>query len=280
MAWWGKVIGGSLGFLMGGPLGIALGALAGHFFDKGMNQQLEEDVASSSDQEQLQAAFFTATFVSMGRLAKSDGLVTSDEIEKAQQIMQRIGLDQTMKQAAIALFKQGKESDFDWQGAINQFAVIAGRQRNLKQMFLEIQIEAAFADGELHTNEKEMLSFIASALGFSRLKLEQLILMVMAQNAYYEKQYEYGHSKNHYQYDSAAQASPKQEDIKLAYDILGISSQASKDDIKKAYRRLMSQHHPDKLVAKGLPEEMIKIATEKTKEIKMAYEILKKHHNF
>ena len=47
-------------------------------------------------------------------------------------------------------------------------------------------------------------------------------------------------------------------------------------DLKKAYRRLMSQHHPDKLVAKGLPEQLIKDATEKTQQIKAAYELIRK----
>jgi DnaJ like chaperone protein len=60
-----------------------------------------------------------------------------------------------------------------------------------------------------------------------------------------------------------------------AYAILGVNKSASEAEIKTAYRRLMSQHHPDKLVSKGLPDEMIKIATEKTQEIRKAYDLIK-----
>ena len=64
--------------------------------------------------------------------------------------------------------------------------------------------------------------------------------------------------------------------LRQAYAVLGVEETDSDAKIKKAYRRMMNQHHPDKLVAKGLPEEMIKLATEKTQEIKSAYELIKK----
>ena len=121
-------------------------------------------------------------------------------------------------------------------------------------MFLEIQISTAFSDQKLHPAEKDILYKIADALGFPRRQLDQLFHL------------------------AGGVASPKTEKaaIKEAYEMLGVSKNASDDEIKKAYRRLMNQHHPDKLVSKGLPEEMIKLANEKTQQIKEAYERIKK----
>ncbi len=59
------------------------------------------------------------------------------------------------------------------------------------------------------------------------------------------------------------------------YSILGVSKNTSKSDIKKAYRKLMSQHHPDKLVSQGLPEHLMEIAKRKSQDIQAAYEYLK-----
>ena len=265
MAWWGKVLGGSLGFALGGPLGAALGAYIGHNFDSGLkNIEVDEGATSATQQEMIQAAFFSATFTIMGRLAKVDGRVSEKEIENAKVIMARLGLNDTLKQSAIGLFQQGKEDTFDWKAALAQFARVCGRQRNLKQMFLEILVFAAWSDGEIHPAEKEMLLVIAKQLGFSRFFLEKLIISVQAQN-YFEQQ--------GYRRAGQSQVNTAQQ-LEMSYKLLGVESNATDQDIKKAYRRLMSQHHPDKLVAKGLPEEMIKVATEKTQEVKSAYEMI------
>ncbi|PWK53821.1 co-chaperone DjlA [Pleionea mediterranea] len=269
MAWWGKVICGALGFGLGGPLGAALGAMLGHSFDKGLDQNFEP--LSASEQEKIQAAFFTATFTLMGRMAKADGRVSENEIETAKQVMTRMGLDQTLRQSAIDLFQQGKEDGFDWRGALDQFADICGRQKNLKQMFLEIQIQAAYADGTMHEVERQLLQEIARKLGFSKIMLEQLLMMVQAQQYFHQQQSGYRAKGSGYQ-----QPHTPKDNLPKAYQVLGIESSANDKAVKTAYRRLMSQHHPDKLVAKGLPEEMIKVATEKTQEIKSAYETIMK----
>jgi DnaJ like chaperone protein len=62
--------------------------------------------------------------------------------------------------------------------------------------------------------------------------------------------------------------------------VLNLTPAASVDEIKRGYRRLMNQHHPDKLVARGMPEEMMKLAAEKTHEIKSAYEQIRRQRGF
>lgn len=251
MSWWGKVIGGSFGFMFGGPLGALAGMAVGHQFDKGLNiAELEP-----GNTERVQMAFFTATFSVMGYLAKADGKVSQSEIQMAENIMGQMNLNPEQRKSAIALFNKGKQDDFDLDGVLLQFKQECHRRINLLQMFLEILIATAFADNTFDNAEHTALQHIAGIIGFNSQQLDHLIRMVTAQQ------------QSHTQ--------PPQNKIKNAYAVLGVDENISDADLKKAYRRLMSQHHPDKLVSKGLPEEMIKLANEKTSEIKSAYEQIK-----
>lgn len=262
MAWWGKVIGGALGFMLGGPLGALLGAALGHNFDRGLGMVLRGGGAAAGDTERVQAAFFTATFSVMGHVAKADGRVSETEIALARQVMAQMRLSAEQKAAAIRLFNEGKQADFPLEGVLEQFRRETHRRRHLIQMFLEIQIYTAFADGVLQDIERSTLLHICNRLGYSRLQFEQLVAMVQAQQ----------------QFAGAAGGpgrggpAPKGASLEDAYAVLGVQRQASDAEVKKAYRRLMNQHHPDKLVAKGLPEEMMEMAKQKTQEIRAAYD--------
>ncbi|MBI3187897.1 MAG: co-chaperone DjlA [Gammaproteobacteria bacterium] len=248
MNWWGKIIGGGFGFMLGGPLGALLGAALGHQLDRNLVVTLDVNAGQT---QRTQAAFFTAIFAVMGYVAKADGKVSKDEIGMAEQLMTQMRLSAEQRRAAIELFNRGKQSDFEVNAVLQQFRSECHRQRNLMQMFLEILIATAMADGALHSAEHEALKRVTHQLGFGDHHLEQLISMIGARHP------------------AQPAASRTLED---AYQILGVSADASDDDVKKAYRRLMSQHHPDKLVSRGLPEEMIRLATEKTADIKSAYE--------
>lgn len=265
MSWWGKVIGGALGFAVSGPIGALLGAAIGHSFDKGLTG-IEAMSPEDFSTESIQAAFFTATFSIMGRVAKSDGIVSQEEINVAQATMSRMQLNSEQTQAAQKLFSEGKSASFDYQAVAEQLRKECGRRTNLLQMFLEIQIATALADGELHESEQTILLELSGLLGFKRHHFEQLLAMAVAQQRFYTKEQGFN-----------AQNSASQ--LEEAYDVLGLEKDCSDQELKRAYRRLMSQHHPDKLVAKGLPEEMMKLATEKTQQIKEAYELVKRNRN-
>ena len=261
MSWWGKVIGGAFGFMFGGALGAVLGAAFGHQFDKGV-KRVGDEHSAPGDTERVQLAFFTATFSVMGHMAKADGQVTRDEIALAEGVMARMDLAPQMRQAARRLFNEGKRSDFPLDDVLDQFRREAHRRRNLLRMFLEIQLQAALADGNLHTAERRVLERICDHLGLARAELDALEAMFRA--------------GNHHQ-----QTRPTQRPILAdAYAILGVEKKATDAEVKRAYRRLLSQHHPDKLVAKGLPEEMMKMATEKTHEIRQAYEAVREARGF
>ncbi len=267
MGWWGKIIGGLLGYGVAKLPGAVLGVIVGHSFDKGLNQFSQP--IDRDTQERLQQAFFNATFVTMGCIAKADGRVSPREIAAAEQVMQRLGLAGDMRRRAIDLFQKGKQPEYDWKRDLREFSSLCRRQRSLKQMFLEIQIQAALADGAPHEAERKVLAEIASLLGYSSTILNQLIQMVLAQQYFYQQQASG-------QQSGAGPHNDSETSLNSAYRVLGVAESASDQDVKRAYRKLMSQHHPDKLVAKGLPEQMLKVATEKTQEIKNAYEIVKR----
>jgi len=172
--------------------------------------------------------------------------------------MEQMRLDEAQKQAAIELFQKGKEAGFPLDDVLAQFKSECHRQTTLLRMFFEIQVQAAMADGRMDPAESQVLRHVGRALGFDSAQIEQLIQFVSGASG-------------------GQRASAKVQPVSEAYKVLGVSPNASNDEIKKAYRRLTNQHHPDKLVAKGMPEEMIKIANEKTQEIRKAWERIRDH---
>ena len=264
MSWWGKVLGGTFGFMLGGPIGALVFAALGHSFDRGLELADDDGMFPRGSQERVQTVFFTASFSVMGAICKADGRVTEDEIELARQVMGQMQLSEEQRKAAIKLFDEGKKPGFPLDEVLQQFRRELGFRTNLLQMFMEIQLYAAYADGVMHAGELKLLRHVCQVLGFPRSQFEKLDAGIRAQF--------------HHQGDSGG----RQGEISLsdAYDVLGISKKASDAEVKRAYRRLLSQHHPDKLVSKGLPEEMIKIATDRTHEIRTAYEKIKKERGF
>ncbi|TCK17196.1 DnaJ like chaperone protein [Thiogranum longum] len=256
MSWWGKLLGGAFGFMLGGPLGALIGAAFGHNFDKGMGR-IGEGFAPGA-QERVQTVFFTTVFSVMGHLAKADGKVSKSEIDLARQIMQQFNLDDERRKVAINLFNQGKQPDFPLEDVLRQFRQECHGRRNLMQMFVEILMHAAYADGDLHASERQLLEQVRVSLGFTQQAFQHIEAMV--RNA---------------QHFASGGVSPG-DVLREAYEVLGVDESASDAEVKKAYRRLMNQHHPDKLVSKGLPEEMIKLATEKSQEIRRAYDTIRK----
>ena len=255
MSWWTSVLGGALGYMIGGPLGAMLGvAFAGNLSKGKSNFRGSASDYRPGDQQRVQAAFFSSVFSVMGYIAKVDGKVSKSEILLAQQVMQQMQLSEDMQKAAKELFNQGKQKDFNLDEVLEQFRTESHRRTHLVRMFLEIQIQATYADGVFDDKEYDALKYIAQKLRFPIHELERLI-----------------------QQFSVASGKSSKLTIDDAYVILGADKNLTDKELKRAYRRLLAQHHPDKLVAKGLPDEMIKLANDKTQEIISAYELIKKH---
>lgn len=262
MSWWGKIVGGAFGFALGGPLGALLGVALGHNLDRGLGKfAVLEGGLDDASNERIQMAFFTATFAVMGHIAKADGAVSRDEIDMANQVMERMNLNDDQRKLARDLFKQGRDDKFPLAEVLEQFRKECHRRTTLLRMFMEIQISAAHADGDYSASERDMLRRVCQGIGFSDHEFLHLESMVKAHFGSYSA--------------GAGAGGSSRPTITDAYAVLDIGADASDAEVKKAYRRLMNQHHPDKLVSKGLPEEMMKLAAEKTNEIKQAYEAIK-----
>ncbi|MGI9276887.1 MAG: co-chaperone DjlA [Endozoicomonas sp.] len=259
------VIGAVLGFIWGGPFGAVFCALLGVWIGRNYLQPNRSGAGhrrGSYNRARVQSAFFRATFLVMGRLAKADGRVSENEIKMASAIMSELRLSSEQRQAAIELFNQGKQPSADIVEALQEFRRVAGSS-TLIPMFLEIQLQAAYADGGLTQAERAVFRQVCDQLGVNQVSFELLHKRFQAQQAYYRS----GH-----QQQGGGWQRPSGNELKQAYDVLGVSPDASDSEVKRAYRKLMSQHHPDKLVAKGLPEEMMEVAKQKAQEIQAAYD--------
>ena len=265
MGFWGTLIGGTLGWTFGGPLGAMLGAAIG----SSMSGQARVHTYSgqrpgappppppshAGRAEERRVAFFVATFGVMGHIANADGHVSEEEAQLARDVMTGLGLDAQDRNLAGRIFNQGKSPRFALDDALTQLVQVAGRRRNLLRAFVEIQFKAAWADGSVHPEERRILDHIGAFLGFSRAEMAQMERVATAGMA-------------------PRRASPE-EKLKEAYGVLGAERSASHDEIRSTYRRLMRQHHPDRLAAQGLPEEMKEEATRRTQQIQKAYQTIR-----
>ena len=263
----GKLAGAFFGYLLtgGSLIGAFIGLYFGHLFDRGLSQGDFSTVFNSvRNRAEIQQIFFKTVFSLLGHVAKADGQVSKEEIQAARAIMQQMRLDEEQSQRAIQYFNEGKQVEFYPDRCIEEFCQISHHNRALSQMLLEILIFAALADGKLDKNEERILLNLSEEIGFSSQDYQRLVQMVMGQQHFHQS----GSGQAHYQQQSIEEA------LKEAYAVLSITETATDGEVKKSYRRQMNQHHPDKLVSKGMPEEMIKMATEKTQEIKAAYELI------
>lgn len=272
----GKILGFILGYkLLGGFFGGLLGAFIGHLADKKLYEL--GSVSSSVFGKGLtrQSLFMQTTFAVLGHIAKAKGRVTEDDIHLARHFMARMNLDSANQQLAQQAFTLGKNADFPLRQSLKEFREACGRRNDLLDFFVKIQMQAALQDGSLDPNEHKILLTIAESLGMSPGRFEQILAMMAAaqrfRSGYYQQagdqqgQYHYGNNQS---YHSSA---PSLED---AYRVLGVSSSDDQNTVKRAYRKLMNEHHPDKLVAKGLPPEMMEVAKEKAQEIQAAYDLV------
>lgn len=257
---YGKVICGLIGLAAGSIPGLILGVLIGHAFDRALAKALQ--FGSVGNLAQIKNSFFETTFLLSGYLAKVDGRISESEIAHTEQIIAQMGLNGEQRLRAIELFHRGAASDFAMESVVAEFVRNIGGQRQLQQTLLLFLISLAHADRGMEPAEHAALVRIAGAMGLSAAALEQLLRMANAQAGFQQRR---------------RASEPRTSTLDDAYKALGAVSTASDNEVKRAYRKLMSENHPDKLIAKGVPEEMIKLATERTQEIQAAYAMIKQN---
>lgn len=241
-----------------GPWGAALGVLLGHQFDQGLAGALPGDAGRA------RKAFFTTTFEVMGHIAKVDGRISEEEIQIARRIMHAMHLGPDQVREAIAHFTAGKRADYPLQQRLADLAAGISHRRDLARAFVEIQVQAAVGAGEIAASKRELLWLVARSFGLNRVELAHVEAMIRARQG--------GHGQG--------RPAASQLDLGGAYRTLGIEASASDKEVKTAYRRLMNEHHPDKLVSRGLPESMKEVAEERTQQIRAAYERIRTERGF
>jgi DnaJ like chaperone protein len=247
------VIGALLGALFGGVGGLLIGAALGYAAGALLRQSVIGGLRI------VQSQLIDSTFAIMGALCKADSVVTRDEIDAVERIFAMLKLQGAQREEAKAAFNRGKQPGFDLDAAVDRFARVSRRRAPLIQLFLQLQVMAVAADGKVDPAEHQMLVRIARRLGLREQDVAQLEALLRAGAAG----------------PSAHSAPPAGDRLADAYAALGVSPDASPAEIKRAYRRLISQNHPDKLAARGLPESMRAVAEERSREINAAYDLIK-----
>jgi DnaJ like chaperone protein len=269
--WYGKILGAILGYIVGrGLLGAIVGFVLGHQFDLARSRRSGGAASGpgTADPAELRRAFFEATFQVMGHVAKSDGRVTEQEIDAARAAMRRFSLAEADRLRAIECFTAGKQADFPLEATLERLRRLAGNQSDLCRLFVQIQLEASLQGNGLGDRSRAVFQRICRSLGVSPLEFASLEAMIRM------------HAGRHGPGGrSSGPGFGTRTDTRLAdaYEVLGVATSAADTEVTKAFRRLMSQNHPDKLVAQGLPESMIAAAHERTQRILEAYELVKTH---
>jgi DnaJ like chaperone protein len=251
-----KLIGAVLGFYLFG----FFGALAAFFLGSIIDRSISYGVGGINplSRAHRESVFLGTVFILMGKIAKADGHISQNEISHVEQLFQKLRMKDEHRQQSIALFKKGSAPDFDIKPALKEFMAVCGHTNSLKQMLLVYLIVMALADGHLDAAEEKLLIEIAQHLGYSQDAFRHILAMVTNQT--------------HFAGGKASTASGLED----AYKALGVTKENSDLEVKKAYRKLMSQYHPDKLMGQGVPEDMIAVATAQAQEVQVAYDLIKK----
>ena len=273
----GKILGTIFGFMFGRIPGAILGFFVGHMFDKGYSKNFNQTGGfnrffASQDEFKTQAVFFHCLFSVMGHVAKADGKVSDIEIQMASALMDQMNLEGDMRKEAQQAFRDGKAADFALKKTVQEFKESCHGRRDILQVYLEILIQAAYVDGKLDKSEQAILETVSQYLGFSQ---HDLLYLMSAFEAEMRFRQGAGGKQN-----ANGQKYSSQQSLDDAYKILGMKTSDDDKSIKKAYRKLMSEHHPDKLVSKGLPKQALELAKNKTQDIQSAYELIKDKRGF
>ena len=261
MSWRGAFFGGLIGLLATRSVwGAVVGALIGHLIEQSGAFGSAAGAARPAHTLSIPDEFFRATFELMGHVAKSDGRVTEAEIDAARRLMHELNLGAREISIAIACFRTGKSAAYDAELGIERLREACGQRYDLLRAFMELQLRAALAGNGLSPPARAVLTRVAERLGMSGLEFAYMEAALRA------RQRMHGASAG------AGRRAAANGSLAECYAELEVDANITDQEVTKAYRRQMSRHHPDKLVANGLPESMAQMAKEKTQRIQEAYE--------
>jgi DnaJ like chaperone protein len=244
MSIWGKVIGGVAGFALGGPLGAILGAAFGHAVDR---QRSNNSIESKTNNlQERQTAFTVAIIVLSAKMAKADGHVTRDEIDTFKNIFE---IPENEASNVGHLFNEARQDAEGYEPYAKQIGEMFAHDPAICENLLGGLFQIALADGVIHPKELQFLQNVAFSFNLNDRDFERISSA----------------------YNEANEADP--------YKILGVNRNVSNDQIKKSYRELSRENHPDTLMSRGMPQEFIDIANEKMASINAAYDQITKERS-
>lgn len=244
----GKLLGGAIGFAMGGPIGAVAGAVFGHaVFDANPVNMAAPSRLSYGESSQI--TFFVAAFSMLAKVARADGQVSRQEMDAVRQFMTHdLNLSPENQNIALNIFHTALESPEPFENFASQFYGQFHVQPQMLELMIDILLRVSASDGSISSSEERMIQAAASIFGFS------------------SAQY-------------AAMRSRYARDVNKFYAVLGCTPNDSDDQIKRQYRKMVSEYHPDKIMSKGLPDEFVKFANDKFNQIQEAYDAIKKERN-
>ena len=236
MSVWGKFIVSAAGFALGGPIGALIGAVAGHAIDKiKTKQKLPEESALK------QIGFTVGVIVLSAKMAKADGKVTKEEIRAFQN---KISVPENEIKNVARLWDQAKKTTDGFEVYAQQICQLLGKNSSVLEELLNLLIIIAKADGKITKSEILYLKQVSIIFGFSIEKFERIYSSNLGK-------------------------------ISDPYQILGVTRNTPIVEIKNKWKLLASNHHPDKLIAQGLPIDFIEKSTNRLQEINNAWDIIK-----
>ncbi len=254
MLWPSTVIGAGAGFAIASIPGALLGALLGQAMDRRLQlhswAHLRERLGGRAvlrDDEVL--------FVLLGRLAKSEGRVVDGHIQQARQEMQRLEMSEPARLRAIAAFNRGKSGSERLHPHLRRLK----QQPHAAEGLLRACWRMVWADGRVGRHERELLMQWGQQLGWSTTRVQALA--------------------SDYEPHRAAQGN-QGISYPEALRLLGVLPETEPVQVKQAYRRLLSRHHPDKLVGSGASPAQVRDATERTRDLHQAYAVVRKRRGF
>ena len=235
MSIWGKLVGAAAGLAIGGPIGALVGGIAGHVtFDRSRSREKPEAGEPEED------VAFTIGVIALGaKMAKADGVVTKDEIDAFRQVFIISPEDMS---SVSKVFNLAKRDVAGYDAYARQLASLFKDKPEALEDVMDGLFHIAKADSVIHDSEMEYLMSVAEIFGFDEGDFARI---------------------------RARHMEPEKTD---PYVVLGLERESTNDEIKRAYRRLVRDNHPDKLIARGVPAEAVEIANRKVASINAAYD--------
>ena len=238
MSIWGSLIGGMIGFSFGGPFGMLLGSLIGGKISRARSRN-----ANFGSFAQPQQIFALSLIVLSAKLSKADGQVSKEELVA---VRDKLKIPDNEIEQVGKIFNKAKEESTGYEPYAKQIAQVYRGNINVLEEVINTLFYIAEADGNVSNNELKMIENIARIFGLNEVQINGI------------------------------KESRKSSDKLNPYIVLESKPDDSIEEIRKRYLKLSKEHHPDLLVSKGVPQEVIDESKAKMRAINSAWDQIQK----